>query len=143
MRIKTTTRSLSEVVLQSPWLGYAGAAALTSVFWWSGFVKLVDFAGTQTEMAHFGLNPPFVFALATIALQLGASAVTVFGGRWAWLGAAALALFTLATIPLAHDFWNRTGESAFLEKTIAQEHVSVIGGLVLAAIIGLHKSRRS
>jgi uncharacterized membrane protein YphA (DoxX/SURF4 family) len=130
-------------VLQSNWLYYAGAAALTSVFWWSGLVKLIDLAGTQAEMAHFGLNPPLIFALATIALQLGASALVVFGGRYAWLGAAALACFTLVTIPLAHDFWNRTGEAAFFEKTIAQEHVSVIGGLVLAAILGTGKPRSS
>lgn len=135
-----TTRPFAASVLHSRWLYYAGAAALTSVFWWSGLVKLIDFGGTQAEMAHFGLNPPAIFALATIGLQLGASALIVFGGRYAWLGAAALACFTLATIPLAHDFWNRIGEIAFLEKTIAQEHVSVIGGLVLAAVLGSRKS---
>jgi hypothetical protein len=31
---------------------------------------------------------------------------------------------------------NMSGHIAFLEKTLFQEHVSVIGGLILAAILG-------
>jgi transmembrane protein len=121
--------------LRSRTLFYAGAAAVTFVFWWSGVTKLWDFAGAQAEMTQFGLNPPAFFALATIALQLGGSALVIFGGRYAWLGAGLLAVFTLATIPLAHHFWNMNGDVAFLEKTIAQEHIALIGGLVLAAML--------
>lgn len=129
--------------LQSSWLFYAGVVVVTYMFWWSGLTKLWDFAGTQAEMAHFGLNPPWFFALATIAVQLAGSALVVFGGRYAWLGAAALALFTLATIPLAHDFWNMQGQAAFVEKLWAQEHVSIVGGLILAAILAELRSRRA
>jgi transmembrane protein len=123
-------------LLCTPWMFYVGTLALTSVFWWSGISKLASFAQAQEEMAHFGLNPPAMFAAATILLQLGGSALVVWGGRLAWLGAAALAAFTLATIPLAHDYWNMTGHVTFLEKTLAQEHLSVVGGLVVAAILG-------
>jgi transmembrane protein len=84
-------------VRQSIALGI-GAALLTSVFWWSGLTKLGDFPGTLAEMAHFKLEPPWLFAAGTISLQLGASALVIFGGRLAWAGAAALALFTLAAI---------------------------------------------
>lgn len=116
-------------------LFYLGAGVLTYMFWWSGLTKLWDLQGTQAEMAHFGLNPPWLFAFGTIAVQLLGSVLVIFGGRRAWLGAAALALFTLATIPISHDFWNLQGQAAFLEKLWAQEHVSVVGGLVLAAIL--------
>ncbi|MGZ5702689.1 MAG: DoxX family protein [Burkholderiales bacterium] len=74
---------------------------------------------------------PSVFALMTIVLQLGASALVIVGKRWAWFGAGALALFTLAAIPLAHDFWPMEGQMAFLGKTMVQEHVAI-----LAAILG-------
>jgi len=129
-------------LLQSRWLFYIGAAGVTYIYWWSGLTKLWDFPQAQAEMAHFGLNPPAFFALATIALQLGGSALVVFGGRFAWLGAAALAGFTLATIPMAHDYWNKEGEIAFLEKTLAQEHLTVIGGLMLAAILAHLRNQR-
>src|SRR2546423_12515968 len=80
------------VLLRSRTLFYAGAAAVTFVFWWSGVTKLWDFAGAQAEMAHFGVYPPAFFAVATIVLQLGGSALVIFGGPHPGLGAGSLAL---------------------------------------------------
>ncbi|HKA57466.1 MAG TPA: DoxX family protein [Gemmatimonadales bacterium] len=129
--LASTGRALTD----RPFFFYLGTVALTYMFWWSGLTKLFDFAGAQGEMAHFGLNPPWFFAAATIVVQLGGSALVIFGGRLAWCGAGVLALFTLGTIPIAHDFWNLTGQAAFVEKLWSQEHVSVVGGLVVAAIL--------
>lgn len=122
-------------LLQSSWIFYAGAVGLTYMFWWSGLTKLWDFSGTLAEMAHFRLGPTWFFAVGTIAVQLIGSVLVIFCGRRAWIGAAALALFTLATIPIAHDFWNLQGQAAIPEKLWAQEHLSVVGGLILAAIL--------
>jgi transmembrane protein len=116
-------------------LFYIGAVAATYMFWSSGFAKAAHFGDALGEMAHFGLNPPWLFAIGTIAVQLAGSALVIFGGRYAWLGAAALALFTLASIPIAHDFWNLPPQAAFGERLIAEEHVSVVGGLMLAALL--------
>ena len=127
----STVRSL----LRSHALFYVGALMLTSMFWWSGLAKLWDFDTAQGEMAHFGMEPSALFAAATIVVQLGGSALIVFGRRWAWLGAGALAAFTLATIPLAHPFWTLSGPAAFPEQAFAQEHISVVGALFLAAIL--------
>ncbi|MCY1234836.1 hypothetical protein D3C87_830840 [compost metagenome] len=131
----TTIENLVQPLLRSRWLFHAGAAALTYIFWWSGLTKILDFAGAQAEMAHFGLTPTALFAVMTIVLQLGGSLLIVLGTRWAWLGAGALAAFTLGTIPLAHRFWTMDGTVAFLEKALVQEHVSVVGGLMLAAML--------
>jgi transmembrane protein len=116
-------------------LFYIGAIMATFMFWTSGLGKAAHFADTLGEMAHFGLNPPWFFAVGTIAVQLAGSALVVLGGRYAWLGAGALALFTLATIPMAHDFWNMPAQAAFGERLIAEEHVSVVGGLIVAALL--------
>jgi transmembrane protein len=132
-------------------LFYSGAIAVSFMFWSSGIAKLAHFGATLGEMAHFGLNPTWLFAAGTIVIQLAGSALLIFGGRYAWLGAAALALFTLASIPLAHDFWNMPKEIAFGERLIAEEHISVIGGLIVAAVLAremgpqwqLHKGARS
>lgn len=121
-------------VLRSRWLFHLGALVLTFVYWWSGLSKIFDFSGAQSEMAHFGLHPTTLFALSTIAVQLGGSVLLISGSRWAWLGAAGLAVFTLATIPLAHRFWEMEGMVAFLEKALVQEHITVVGGLILAAV---------
>src|SRR5262245_25959733 len=137
--LATTGRALTG----SPFLFYVGAGALTYMLWWSGLTKLFNFAGAQAEMAHFGLNPPWFFAVATVVVQLAGSALVIFGGRFAWCGAGVLALFTLGTIPIAHDFWNLEGQAAFIEKLWSQEHVSVVGGLVVAAILAGLRSERT
>ena len=120
--------------LRSGWLYFVGMVVVTSAFWQSGFTKLLDFAGAQGEMAHFNLNPPVFFAIGTIIIQLGGSALMIFGKRLAWIGAAALALFTAATIPIAHAFWTLQGQEAFTERMFANANLTIVGGLVLAAI---------
>lgn len=120
-------------------LFYAAALGVTYMFWRSGLAKLADFRATLGEMEHFGLQPAWLFAVGTIVVQLAGSALVIFGGRYAWLGAAPLALLTLATIPIAHDFWNMPDELAFGERLIAQEHISVVGGLVVAALLAREK----
>lgn len=121
-------------VLESRWLYYVGVVLLTSMYWLSGLTKLADFNEAQAEMAHFGLNPPWAFAIATIVVQLAGPLLMIFSKRWAWLGAGALAVFTLLTIPIAHRFWDLEGPMAFMEKMFVFEHVTVIGGLILAAV---------
>jgi transmembrane protein len=84
-------------------------------------------------MEHYGLSPAAPIALAVIFVQLAASALAI-SGRYAWLGAGALGVFTVLTIPIAHAFWSMTGETAFFEMLVAIEHLSLIGGLMLVAI---------
>jgi len=124
------------IMLRSRWLFFVGAAALTYMYWWSGLVKLFDFTGAQAEMAHFGLNPSAFYAALTVFVQLAGSALIIFGRRLAWLGAGMLAVFTLATIPVAHPFWTMEGAAAFMEKMVVLEHITVVGGLIVAAILG-------
>lgn len=112
----------------------AARVLLTLPFWMSGLAKLADFGFATQEMAMFGLNPPAAFAIATIITQLLGSAL-VIAGRHAWLGAGALGIFTALTIPIAHNFWALEGERAMMEMFFAVEHISVIGGLMLAAIL--------
>ncbi|MGH8788418.1 MAG: DoxX family protein [Cupriavidus necator] len=116
--------NLVQPLLRSRWLFHVGAALLTYIFWWSGITKVFDFTGAQAEMFHFGLNPPSLFAVAAIIVQLGGSLLIISGSRWAWLGAGSLATFNLSTIPLAHRYWAMEGTLAFLEKALVQEHVT-------------------
>lgn len=109
--------------------------ALTFPFWTSGLAKLINFEGGVAEMAHFGLEPAVAFNVATVILQLGGSLLIILG-RYVWLGAGALGIFTGLTIPLVHRFW-AIGEEPF--RTIAlhtaSEHVGMIGGLIGIAVL--------
>ncbi|MBK1865884.1 DoxX family protein [Aestuariivirga sp. YIM B02566] len=113
---------------------------LTFVFWTSGLAKLLDFSANATVMDSFGLYPGWAFNLATLILQLGASAMIILD-RGTWLAAAALAIFTVLTVPIAHPFWAKSGEAAFRDMTVALEHISVIGGLAIVCVLSPFHAR--
>jgi transmembrane protein len=129
--------------LKSGWLYFVGMVVITSAFWQSAFSKIFDFAGAQGEMAHFNLNPAAFFAVGTIIIQLGGSALLIFGKRLAWLGAGILGVFTVATIPIAHAYWKLRGQEAFTERMFTNVNLTIVGGLVLAAIAAELKYRPS
>ncbi|GAA4335641.1 multidrug efflux RND transporter inhibitory subunit MexG [Pigmentiphaga soli] len=126
-------------LLQSQALLVLGRILLTFMFWSSGLAKLIDFQEGVGEMAHFGLEPAWIFNLATIIVQLGGSLLVIVN-RQAWLGAGALAVFTVLTIPLAHPFWAMPQPQATMEMYVVMEHITVVGGLVLAAILGVRSN---
>jgi transmembrane protein len=107
---------------------------LTFVFWSSGLAKLFDFGANAAEMESFGLHPGWLFNSATLLLQIVGSLMIIFN-RGTWLACGVLAVFTILTIPVAHPFWAKEGEEAFRDMTVALEHISLIGGLAMAAIL--------
>ena len=107
---------------------------MTFMYWFAAIGFLLDFTGAEAMVRGYGLEPAGVMAALTIALQLAGSAL-VIDGRLAWLGAGMLGLFTLATIPLAHHFWTMTGTAAVQARLESEEHLTVIGGLVLTSIL--------
>lgn len=69
-----------------------------------------------------------------VLLQLGGSLLVITNmAKLGWIGAVALALFTRMTIPFGHAFWTFPEPRRTAELHIALEHVTVIGGLLLAA----------
>lgn len=125
------------------WVYYPIAILLTSVFWISGLTKILHFDVAMAEMAHFNLQPAALFVSMTILVQLLGSLLVILGGRWIWLGAGALSIFTLATIPIAHRFWEMPAEQGALDLALVQEHFSLIGGLVFAVIVAEFYKRKN
>jgi transmembrane protein len=137
--METTMLTIGKL-LASPAFGLIARVVLTFIFWSSGIAKLLDFPGAVGEMERYGVTPAVPLAVAVVSVQLLGSAL-VITGRHAWLGAGALAIFTLLTIPIAHAFWNMNGDGAFVEMMFAFEHVTVIGGLMVAAAQAAHQTR--
>ncbi|MFH5925756.1 DoxX family protein [Roseomonas xinghualingensis] len=120
-------------ILDNRAFGVLMRIVITLPYWASGLVKLLDFNGAQAEMAMFNLQPAAPIAIAVIITQLPGAALVIHG-RHAWLGAGALAVFTLLTIPFVHSFWAKTGPEAVASMHVAVEHIGMCGGLALAAI---------
>lgn len=122
-------------LLDAPALNLTGRVLLTLPFWTSGIAKLLDLDAAVGEAAHFGLEPVWVTVIATLLVQLGGSAA-IIAGRFAWAGAGALGVFTALATLIAHPFWQVADPMVrFHERNIFLEHVGLIGGLVLAAIL--------
>lgn len=117
-------------------LAYLG---LCAAYLQGGLVKLTDFAGAIAEMTHFGLSPAPLFAVLVIALELIAS-VLILVGRWRWLAALALAVFTLAATLLALRFWELPpGQERFFATNAFFEHLGLVGGFLLVTWLDLRE----
>lgn len=114
------------------WLHWVALLLLCAAYLQGGLVKLFDFPSAIAEMQHFGLSPAGPLAAGTIALELGASAM-ILSGRGRWLGALALAAFTLAATFLANSFWNAPPEARFGMANSFFEHLGLVGGFLLVA----------
>jgi transmembrane protein len=122
--------------LRTPATAAAARIVLCLPFWWSGLTKLLDFSGGTAEMAAFGLEPAWLFNALTIFVQLGGSLLVILN-RWTWLGAGALGVFTALATVLAHQFWTLDGVERVRELNTFLEHMAIIAGFVLVAMIGV------
>lgn len=130
--------SLIASLLESRWFVLVARLLLTFVFWTGGLAGIFDFAGRTAEMRHAGLEPAELFTVLVTIVELGGT-VLVVTNRWSWLGAGALGVFLVLTIPIGHAFWTLPEPRATASLFTVLEHISVIGGLMLAASLG-HKT---
>jgi len=124
------------LLLRAPATAAAARVVLCLPFWWSGLTKLLDFSGGTAEMAALGLEPAWLFNALTIFVQLGGSLLVILN-RWTWLGAGALGVFTALATVLAHQFWTLDGIERAHELNTFLEHLAIIAGFVLVAMIGV------
>jgi transmembrane protein len=122
--------------LRAPATAVAARIVLCLPFWWSGLSKLLDFSSGTAEMAALGLEPAWLFNALTILVQLGGSLLVILN-RWTWLGAGALGVFTALATVMAHRFWTLDGIERVRELNIFLEHLAIIAGFVLVAILGV------
>jgi transmembrane protein len=129
-------------LLALPGVALAARIALCSAFLVSGIVKLLDFPGAVVEVRGLtGAEPAILIAALVIAVQLGGSALVVAGGRLTWLGAGLLAGFTVAATLLGHAFWLKSGADRTHDLNTFFEHLGLVGGFALAAILANGRPR--
>ena len=137
MTIADRLSSLARPVLGSSairWLAYLG---LCAAYLQGGLNKLTDFNSAIGEMNHFGIQPAAVPAVIVIALELGAS-IMILTGKLRWLGALALAIFTLMATFVALRFWELPmGAERFGAANSFFEHLGLVGGFLLVAWLDL------
>ena len=116
----------------SPWVQGLALLLLCAAYLQGAFDKARDFPGAVAEMRQFGLAPAAPLALITIVLEVAAS-VMVVSGWWRWLGALALAGFTLLASLLADRFWALPASQRRPVANAFFEHWGLAGAFLLVA----------
>ena len=116
---------------------------LVGAYLLGGIVKLTDWQAAVAEQAHFGMSPPALWAALTIALEL-IGPLLILSGRLVWLGAGMLGVFTLLAAFTANAFWTMPmGQDRFMATNAFFEHLGLIGGFILAALVAEQAQRRA
>lgn len=110
--------------------------ALAVLFVWGGVMKLLGYAGFVAYLQAKGV--PFVQIAAPLAV-----AVEAIGGVLLVVGfltrplAFAMAVYTIATAVLGHDFWNVTDAALQRDMVIHfWKNVGIAGGFLLLFVTG-------
>ena len=136
---KTSIQRSLALLVNAPVVRFAALLALCAAYIQGPLTKLFDFPGAIAEMEHFGLHPAAFFAVAVIAFELTAS-VMILSGFLRWLGALALAAFTLLATLIALRFWEMPlGMERMMATNAFFEHLGLAGAFVIVAGIDIAK----
>jgi uncharacterized membrane protein YphA (DoxX/SURF4 family) len=129
-----------DAILDWRWTWLAARIALSSAYLLGGFTKLLNFRAAIAEQAHFGFHPAWLWASLAIAVELIGSMLLI-AGRFVWLAAGAMGVLTFIASLAANDFWAMQGQARFLATNAFFEHIGLIAGFLLAALIAEHAQR--
>lgn len=128
-------------ILEAPPTLFLAKLALISAYLLGGVVKAQDFPGAVAESARFDVQPAALFAALTIVVELVGSAL-VMTRLWVWLGAGMLGVFTALAAIIADAFWTMPdGHDRFMATNAFFEHLGLIGGFVLVALLAQREPR--
>ena len=113
----------------------AARVLLMTLFLVTGYTKLANFSRTTAYMASTGLPMPQVAAMLAVAIEFFGGLALVIGVFTRPLALLYVA-FTFVSALEGHRFWNRTGPEREAQKINFLKNVSIMGGLLLLAIIG-------
>ena len=131
-----------DAILDWPPTWFGARLLLVGAYLLGGIVKLTDWQGAVAEQAHFGMTPPAIWAALTLAIEL-IGPLLILSGRLVWLGAGMLGVFTLLAAFTANAFWTMpAGPDRFAATNAFFEHIGLIGGFVLAALMAGQVKRR-
>lgn len=134
IRSRETPSSVA-AILDWPPTALVARLALVSAYLLGAVVKATDFPGAVAEQAHFGMSPPAFWAVLTIAVEI-VGPLLILTRRWLWLGAGMLGVFTLLAAIKANAFWAMpTGHDRFMAMNAFVEHIGLIGGFALVALL--------
>jgi uncharacterized membrane protein YphA (DoxX/SURF4 family) len=131
-----------DAILDWRWTWFAARLALTSAYILGGLTKLSDFSAAILEQEHFELYPGWMWASLSNLVELAGS-VLVLSGYLLWLGAGGLGVLTAIAMLVANNFWGMSGHARLQAANAFFDHIGLIGGFVLVALVAAHRKRET
>lgn len=129
------TPAFVETILAWSWTGFVARLLLVGAYLQGAVVKATDWPAAVAEQMHFGMSPPAAWAATTIAVEIIGS-LLVLSGRLVWLGAGMLGVFTVLAALTVNAFWAMpAGQERFMATNAFFEHLGLVGGFILAALL--------
>lgn len=117
---ETTTHAIATLL---------GRGLLGAIFVWAGSGKIGGFDATVARIAATGLPMANIAAIATIIFEIGAGLLLISGVQTRWV-ALALAVFTLLTGFLFHNFWAVPATQLVNQQVHFFKNLAIAGGLL-------------
>ena len=134
------TPQFVQAILEWQWTWPTARFALVVYYLVSGLSKIANFRSAVTEMVQAGMPAPAAMTLLSIFVELAGS-VLVLSGRWVWLGAGMLGVFTAIGAVTAHAFWRVSGRARVEAITVFLMHLGLIAAFVLCALVAEREGR--
>jgi putative oxidoreductase len=112
-----------------------GRVLLGLIFILSGFGKIAGFDGTVGYIAAKGLPFPALVAALTIVVELGGG-LALAAGLYARQAALVLAVFTLLTALIFHNFWAAPAAEHMGQQINFLKNLAIAGGMLVLAAFG-------
>jgi putative oxidoreductase len=113
----------------------AARVLMSQIFLISGFMKIMDPAGTMAQMESRGMFWVPLFLVGAIAVELGGGFSLLLGLR-PRLGALALFLFLIPVTLTFHNFWTYPPEEQKVQTILFMHNLTLMGGLLLVMTFG-------
>lgn len=107
-----------------------GRILLSLLFLWSGYGKIVGYAGTAGYMNSKGLPMVDVLLVLSIIIELGGALMIILGWKARW-AAAALFVWMIPVTLVFHNFWAVPADQAQMQMAHFLKNLSIMGGLLL------------
>jgi uncharacterized membrane protein YphA (DoxX/SURF4 family) len=130
-----------DAILDWRWTWPIARLLLTALFLVDAAIEILDFPAAAAAQEQVGMHPGWVWAIVTLAVQVIGS-IIIISGRHVWLGAGMLAVFTGATEFVAHRFWELSGAAQFQERNEFFEHLGLVAGFIMVALLAEERNRR-
>lgn len=119
---------------QNP-LALAARILMAVLFLIAGWGKIGGFAGTAGYIASKGLPLPEVGAAIAIVVEFG-GALALIAGFQTRLVALVMAVFTVITGLVFHNFWAMPAEQVMVNQIMFMKNLSIAGGLLMMSAFG-------